>query len=449
MRLLGRAATAGIVATALGLLASIVAASSQAAPRLAETELFQRDLWTTELELTAADWDTIQPVQHLAGNGVPLSTVAVDGEAAALGYVLPYVRATMRIGDERFEDIGLRVRGNDTLLRALPSRKWSFKIDFNRYVRGQHLGDLTKLNLNNDITDPGFMNDALGYRLYRAAGLAAPRTSYARVFLTVPGRFARRALGLYTVVEEVDARFARDRLGVPAAVFKPFTREVFPYLGSRWEPYRDRFNPQTEVTEADTARVIAFCRTVARASDAEFERDIGRVLDLDAFARFLVVAVWLADPDSALDGGKNFYLLLPQSTRAFVVVPWDLDHAFGQYPFIEPAELQQLDIYAPARRGENDLVARLLRIRTFRTRYLDALAHLIEHDAAPEQIASEVDDLATVIRPAVAEESPAVLADFDRAVSSARVIRSGNGGVPIKPFARARTESVRRQLARR
>ena len=40
----------------------------------------------------------------------------------------------------------------------------------------------------------------------RAAGVPAPRTAYAEVTLTVPGKFDREYLGLYTVIEQVDKK---------------------------------------------------------------------------------------------------------------------------------------------------------------------------------------------------------------------------------------------------
>jgi hypothetical protein len=279
--------------------------------------------------------------------------------------------------------------------------------------------------------------------LYRDSGVPASRTAYARVFVHVQGEPARYA-GLYSVIEQVDERFALDRFGTNAAIFKPFTRVLFPDLGPSWNSYRDLFNPRSTYAIDDANRLVDLCRLVATADDATFGRRIGQIVDLDTFARFLAVAVWLADPDSALDGGKNFYLVLSAPTRPFTFVPWDLDHAFGQYPLIEPRLLQELDIYAPARRGDNRLVTRLLKLPAFRDRYLAGLDRIVRDKA--DDFAAQVDGLAAILRPAVAEESASVLSAFDRAVAGLPVSRAGNGGIPIKPFVAARTRFVRTQL---
>jgi spore coat protein H len=446
-RFLGRITRAAAL-TAFVLATGRTAASSPA-QTLPAADFFQDKVWTVQLELTARDWAALQPTQQFTRTGAPAPQDVPHSEAEELGYVFPYAHASIRIGSALLPDVGLRAKGSDTFLWAIEGGKWSWKVDFDHYVKGQRFAGLKTLNLHNSITDPGFMNEALGYRLYRSQGVAAPRTTYARVFVNVPGLFTARYFGLYVVVEQVDSTFVEDHFDSPAAIFKPFTREVFPDLGTSWARYRDRFNPQSTLTDADTRRVVDLCQLVARSSDAVFDAEITHTIDVEGFARLLAVAVWLADPDSILDGGKNFYLLLSRTTRQFTVVPWDLDHAFGQFPVIDSGLLQQLNVFAPARRGDNTLVTRLLKNQDFRSRYLGALTDLVTRDARPEALAIAIDALTPIVRSAVAEESRSALADFDRAVAGQTVTRAGNGGTPIRTFAIARTRSVAAQLARR
>ena len=48
---------------------------------------------------------------------------------------------------------------------------------------------------------------------FRDAGVPAPRTALAEVTLSVPGKHDKAFLGLYTVVEGVDAEFLASRFG--------------------------------------------------------------------------------------------------------------------------------------------------------------------------------------------------------------------------------------------
>src|SRR5204862_2644139 len=103
-----------------------------------------------------------------------------NGLASAMGIEFPIVHASLTIGDRNFQDVGVRYKGNGTYLEGMGAGKFSFKIDPNQFVKGQSLGGATKLNLHNNVTDPSWMNEPLSYRLYRDAGVPAPRTAYTR-----------------------------------------------------------------------------------------------------------------------------------------------------------------------------------------------------------------------------------------------------------------------------
>ena len=138
-----------------------------------------------------------------------------NGVAGRQGIEFDYVHATLQIDDWTFRDVAVRFKGNGSFLRATRggSGKISLKVDLNKHVKGQKLAGLTTINFQNNITDSGWMNEVLAYRLYRDAGALAPRTTYAQVYLTVEGEREKRYLGLYSISENVDDNFAEDRFG--------------------------------------------------------------------------------------------------------------------------------------------------------------------------------------------------------------------------------------------
>ena len=96
------------------------------------------------------------------------------------------------------------------------------------------------------------MNEVLSHQLYRDAGVPAPRTAYARVFVTVPGKHDRKYFGLYSLVENVDKNFVADRrLGEGGAILKPCTPEVFADLGDDWAVYEQMYDPKTHMAAAE------------------------------------------------------------------------------------------------------------------------------------------------------------------------------------------------------
>src|SRR5439155_2597809 len=136
-----------------------------------------------------------------------------NGLAAAMGIDFEYVKAKLQFEDQVFENVAVRYKGNGTFMDSRGSVKRSLKIDLSKYVKGQKLAGIAKINLHNNVTDPSSMNEPLSYRLYRDAGVPAPRSAYARVFVTVPGKFDKEFFGLYSLVEDIDKHFTEEALG--------------------------------------------------------------------------------------------------------------------------------------------------------------------------------------------------------------------------------------------
>ena len=93
------------------------------------------------------------------------------------------------------------------------------------------------------------MNEVLAYRLFRDAGVAAPRTSYIALYITAPETGVKQYRGLYTLVENVDKNFLNDHFGTKkGAIFKPVTPRLFSYLGQDWKEYNQIYDPKSDVS---------------------------------------------------------------------------------------------------------------------------------------------------------------------------------------------------------
>src|SRR5262249_39386277 len=147
---------------------------------------------------------------------------------------------------------------------------------------------LTALQLHAMSMDPAKGREALAFSVFREAGVPAPRTAFAEVTLTVPGKYDKEYLGLYAVVENVDNPFLVDHFGTDKGLLmKPFQVRSVDYLGDSWERYKNQYRPQSEPTKEQSQRVIAFARLVNQASDADLKKEISSYLDVDGFLRFL------------------------------------------------------------------------------------------------------------------------------------------------------------------
>ena len=93
--------------------------------------------------------------------------------------------------------------------------------------------------------DPSKAREALAFSQFNAMGVPAPRTAFAEVALTVLGRFDKQPLGLFTLVEDVDATFLSDHFGsADGLVLKPFRVRGIDDLGEVWETYKGQYRPQ-------------------------------------------------------------------------------------------------------------------------------------------------------------------------------------------------------------
>jgi spore coat protein H len=389
-----------------------------------------------------------------------------NGLATMLGVEFDYVKADLEFEGKKLTNVAVRYKGNGTWMQSQGSIKRSMKVDLNEFVKGQKIRGVSKLNFHNAVTDASWMNEVLSHRLYRDAGIAAPGTAYARVYVTVPGKYDKQYLGLYSLVENIDDNFTEDRFGTKkGAIFKPVTPELFADLGDDWVKYQQTYDPKDDPTPADRQRVIDFCKLVTHASDEEFAAKMPEFLDVEQFARYMAATVWLSTLDSILSIGQNYYVHLNPESRKFEFIPWDLDHSFGQFFLMGSQEQRnELSIHKPWR-GRNRFLERVYQVEAFKKPYLARLKEINETIGRPERITKQVDEIAGSIRTAVKEESEEKLGRFDKAVAGENVEPAGfpggggrgpggpaggpmaQGVQPIKKFVAARAKSVAEQLS--
>ncbi len=423
------------------------------------------NVWTVHLRFSPDAWSALEPgfvrpldraADRSADYGLRNPREKRSGLAGVRGLEFNWVHATVEFEDRTYPDAAVRYKGNGTYLRSQNGIKRPFKVDLDRQVPADGPAGRTTLNFANLVTDDSCLHDTLAYEVYRDAGVPAPRTAFARLFLTTNAAPAR-ALGLYALVENLDRDFAADQFGTRAgALFKPVTPRLFADLGDDWDDYRPIYDPKHRITAEQSRRVIDFARLVTGADDATFAARAGEFLDTDAFARFLAVTVLLSSYDSFLSNGQNFYLWLSPDSGKFHFLPWDLDNAWGKFGGRNTArERAHASIRHPWV-GEHRLLERWLSVPAFRERYLATLGQLLDSVFQPRRLHRRVEELAALVRPLVAEESARKSARFEVAVTAERLDPATDDGRgfgrrrvphPLKWFITERARSVRDQLS--
>jgi hypothetical protein len=178
--------------------------------------------------------------------------------------------------------------------------------------------------------------------------------------------------------------------------------------------------------------IIDFCKLVSEADEETFNAQVGNYLDLDEFARFMAITTWISTIDSILQMNQNFLVYLHPKTRKLQFLPWDLDHAFGQFGMGGTQESREnLSIQHPWS-GQKKFLERVYNVPEFKKLYLSYVKSFNESICKPERLSGQVDELAAVIRASVAKESEMKLTRFDQAVAG-EVLQSGFGSMGGRP----------------
>ena len=231
------------------------------------------------------------------------------------------------------------------------------------------------------------------------------------------------------------------------------TPNLFADLGDDWRNYNQTYDPKGSLSNEDKQRIIEFCQFATKANDNEFAAKLPEYLDIDNFARYMAITAWSSDLDGILGPGQNFYVYLHPKTHRLIFIPWDQDQSFGQFPRGTQEQREDLTIQKPWT-GENRFLAKVFKVESFKKAYLAKLQEFSRTIFEPERIHRQVDELASVLRGPLQEESPERLAAMNKAAAGEKVTISMGLGFagdievkPIKPFVVARSKSVSDQLA--
>jgi spore coat protein CotH len=267
----------------------------------------------------------------------------------------------------RVRNVGLRPRGG---YGSRDARKPGLRVDMNRYVSGQRFLGLTAFVLDNALQDDSLVKERVAMRMFERLGVPAPREAHARLFVN------NQFLGVYVIVEEIDARFLERRVLAPATpdVGVPYIYEYqwqfeygFDYLGDDLQAYAAFFEPKTHELEppSDLYRpFVELTRAIAEATDEDFDRSVSAQVDLDGFVRQAAIENFLADWDGLLGNWSmnNFYVFRPVASSPIQLVPWDKDTTFiaADLPIFHNVD-------------RNILMRRAMRVPRLRDLYLDTL----------------------------------------------------------------------------
>lgn len=356
-----------------------------------------------------------------------------------------YVPATVEYEGRVYEDVGLRYKGFFGNLRfCFDERgqrrcdKLPLKLKFSEYDSAGRFFGLQRLNLNSMSGDPTKLHEALAYALYREAGVPAPRTAFARVFVN------GELLGLFSVIEQVDEEFVRAWF--PDAGQGTLLKEVWPSSDADGERFAAgiRAGP-----EEGGEKLLRFSQSIFAADEDRFPEVLESWVDPDALYAYLAVdrlidnwdgiVAWYCLPSTPCFN-HNYYWYVDAFEDRVWLIPWDMDHVF-EYPspirtyykmpdWDESSSCTQIPVFLGVMGrppGCDELIRRLSTLSW--NEYAAASRTLLEGPFKGDGLETRIDALAELIAPAVAEDPDSqTLTEWQSAVEAlragARSIRS-------------------------
>ncbi|WP_427918807.1 CotH kinase family protein [Streptomyces sp. cg40] len=281
-----------------------------------------------------------------------------------------YIEADLTIDGVYLEDVGIRLKGNSTLMslrgggqgmpgggRDVPdggaqsapgqlqgagtggmtagmggitqynlSEKkpeelpWLIKID--EYVEGRAYQGEREISLRPGSGGQVPVNEALSLSLTDTTGQKNER--YALASLKVNNRPVTTRL----MVESPDTEYAESIGDGNGVLYKARAGGDFTYRGDDPTDYESSFEQLNKVGSQDLEPVMKLIKWADQASDKEFEEELDQHVDVESLATYLAAQNLLLNFDDMAGPGKNYLLWYDLDTKKFSVLGWDYNLTF-------------------------------------------------------------------------------------------------------------------------
>jgi spore coat protein CotH len=418
---------------------------------------------------------------------------------------IPYMEAAFQWNENHFDSVGVRFKGNSSY-RGASTKKKPFHIKFNAFVSGQKISGLNGFVLSNGWSDPSMVRENSYYSLAAAAGLVAPRSNFAALY--VNGEY----WGLYVLGETVNGDFLKNHFGKAdnsGNLYEGDMGATFAYLGADPAEYKKVWEKQSNEDIDDWSDLIEFTRVLNQTPVEQLRAALEPVLDVDSVLTALALDNLTVNLDSYVGMNQNFFVYKRPSDGRWVWIPWDPSLAFGALAQgVSTQDLPSLDLMwisiattdgggggggnpppggggggsppggngnvnpldaAAGTSSTRPLATLLWTVPEYKERYLQIYGQLVKRVLDKDALLARMNGLREMIRPWLDKDTQklATMSDFDNAMTASMTSGgAGGGGTPpgqggdpaqgggggggapgLQPFIEARLTSVATQLA--
>ncbi len=276
-------------------------------PTYADADLYDTEtLRTFFLEFESDDW---------------------EAELAAFKSTDVEVPATLTVDGQTYEGVGVSFRGASSFMMVPAGYKRSFNLALDLVDNKQRLHGRKTLNLLNGNGDSSFMSSVL-YSAIARQYMPAPKANFARVVVN------GESWGVYSNVEQFNKDFLKDNFGTSKGTRwkvsgSPRGDGGLRYLGEDVDEYRSRFAIKSKDNDEAWNALIHLCQVLNETPLGELEAALEPLLDVDGVLWFLALDVTLANSDGYWVRASDYSLYLDPKGM-FHVVPHDMNEALRE-----------------------------------------------------------------------------------------------------------------------
>lgn len=339
----------------------------------------------------------------VVGNGITTAIPVIEWFISDADYTLMTTSPTIDItrpgvlayNGAVFDNTQFSIRGEST--QSNPKVSWKVEMPRNHELTLAGLVEpVDEFAMNADWSDSSHGRPTLAWDSYATAGVVNTQVMQLRVQKNAA------FYGLYTYLDLFDGTW-RDREGYSDKQFFKAGHGAFDasrqLVEGRWE----KKNPEDE----DFTTLIPFLTGVDLTGTAQ-QNALLAMADIPEVINYAVATAVVQHTDSS---SKNFYLSQDPATGRWSIIPWDLDHTFGNTccgvtsKFVTPAEPGD---------QTSELMSAILAVPEWRQMYFRRLRTVVNSVLAPGR-------LEAVYNAKVTPAAPESTLDF------ARWPRSANG----------------------
>ena len=331
-----------------------------------------------------------------------------------------WVDATIEFGDETWEHVGFRLKGNSSLKSSWSSGSYKlpFKLDFDEFeddyteTENQRFYGFKQLTFSSNFSDTSYLKEKIAADIFRDAGIPSAQTAFYAVYVDYgegPLYF-----GLYTAVEVVDDTLIQTQFEDDSGnVYKPSGAAATFAVGTYNEEQYDKETNQDQADYSDLQALLEALHSTLRLTDAQAWRtQLESVFDVDNFLQWLAVNSVMQNWDTYGSMAHNYYLYHDPASDQLVWIPWDNTtnpsaaagggaEGGGRLPngASTSASIGNEEV------GENrPLISYLLADEVYWQKYVQSVENVVADVFTPQALAPVIQDLHDLVTPYVKAE---------------------------------------------